>query len=228
MKTIKDLIQKTEKEELNPYHLIKELNTSIDVIENNRFNVFLSLARHESDFKDFLNEWIVTATLVANTDNSDWINWVEHQSYLTRDTLYNSAFLYYLKVRKNNLESAILSDIVCYVDNDSKKPDHPYFRFLSHQAYKVLDLLASNESYSYWDKEYLNLKLKDLPESFPMLFQERIRIYLKKEEFDFDVMFIYQVLEIITGKLPEMCKWAKRKDFSSGNYERELDKILIK
>lgn len=228
MKTVKDLIQKTSKE-LNPYHLIEELNTSIDVIENNRFNVFLSLARHESDFKYFLNEYIVTATLVANTDNSDWINWVEHQSYLTRDTLYNSAFLYYLKARKNNLESAILSDIVCYVDNDSKKPDHPYFRFLSHQAYKVLDLLACNESYSYWDKEYLNFKLKDLPESFPMLFQERIRIYLKKEEFDFDVVFIYQVLEIITGKLPEMCKWAKRKDFSSGNYERELDKkILIK
>lgn len=198
MKTIRDLIQKTS-EELNPYHLIEELNTSIDVIENNRFNIFLSLARHEADFKDFLNEWIVTATLVANTENSDWINWVEHQSYLTRDTLYNSAFLYYLKARKNNLECAIL-------DNDSKEPDHPYFRFLSYQAYKVLDLLASNESYSYWDKEYLNLKLKDLPESFPMLFQERIRIYLKKEEFDFDVVFIYQVLEIITGKLPEMCK----------------------
>lgn len=67
MKTIKDLIQKTS-EELNPYHLIEELNTSIDVIENNRFNVFLSLARHESDFKDFLNEWIVTATLVAKLD----------------------------------------------------------------------------------------------------------------------------------------------------------------
>jgi hypothetical protein len=100
---------------------------------------------------------------------------------------------------------------------------------LSHQAYKVLDLLAPNKSYSYWDKEYLNLKLKDLPESFPMLFQERVRIYLKKEEFDFDAVFIYQILEIITGKFPETCKWAKRKDFSSGNYERELDKkILIK
>lgn len=226
MKTIRDLIQKVS-EELNPYKRVEELNNSIYAVERTGW-VHLPSARHESDFKDFLNEWIVTATLVANTDNSDWINWVEHQNYITGDTLYNSAFLYYLKARKNNLEQMILSDIVCYVDNDSKKPDHPYFRFLSHQAYKVLDLLASNESYSYWDKKYLNLKLKDLPESFPMLFQERIRIYLKKEEFDFDVVFIYQVLEIITGKLPQMCKWAKRKDFSSGNYERELDKILIK
>lgn len=62
-----------------------------------------------------------------------------------------------------------------------------------------------------------------------MLFQERVRIYLKKEEFDFDTAFIHQVLEIITGNLPEMCTWAKRKDFISGYYERELDKkILIK
>ena len=54
MENVRDLIQKTS-EELNPYDLIEELNTSTDVIENNRFNVFLSLVRHEADFKYFLN-----------------------------------------------------------------------------------------------------------------------------------------------------------------------------
>jgi hypothetical protein len=227
MKTIRDLIQKTS-EELNPYKRIEDLNNSIEAVERIGW-VHLPSACHEADFKDFLNEYIVTATLVANTNNSDWINWVEHQSCIIRDPLYNSAFLYYLKARKNNLEQMILSDIVCYADDNSKKPDHPYFRFLSHQAFRILDQLTYGVSYSYWDKEYLNLKLKDLPESFPMLLQERVRIYLKKEEFDFDVVFIYQVLEIITGKLPDMCKWAKRKDFSSGYYQNDLDKkILIK